>query len=31
LCCVANIVCVLDNDDVSLNDVVTEMLEVAHW
>jgi len=31
VCCVGNIVCILDNDQMSLNEVIKEMLEVSRW
>lgn len=31
LCCVANILCVLDNEDVALDEVISEMHEVSRW
>lgn len=31
ICCVGNLVCILDNAEVSLNEVITEMTEVSRW
>jgi roadblock/LC7 domain-containing protein len=31
VCCVANLVCLLESETATLNDVLTEMSEVSHW
>ncbi|UCE89764.1 MAG: DUF2173 family protein [Pseudomonadota bacterium] len=31
VCSVGNLICVIDNNGVSLNEVMSELHEVAHW
>ncbi len=31
LCCVGNIVCVVENAEIGFNDLLLEMEEVSHW
>lgn len=31
VCCVANLVCLLENETAALNEVMTEMAEISRW
>ena len=31
ICCVGNLVCLLENQTAALNEVLTEMIEVSRW